>query len=47
MLFRPISFDPSFEPFETKEPAAELREAGYEGEIGPDLSYQGLLDGSR
>ncbi|BBB10638.1 hypothetical protein [Sphingopyxis sp. EG6] len=43
MLFRSISFDPRLQPFEANERASELREAGYEGEIRPDLSYQGML----
>jgi len=43
MLFRSISFDPRLQPFKASERAAELREAGYEGEIRPDQSYQGML----
>ncbi len=43
MLFQSISFDPRLTPFEAKEREAELREAGYKGEIRPDQSYQGML----
>jgi len=43
MLFRSISFDPRLTPFEAKEREAELRDAGYKGDIRPDQSYQGML----
>lgn len=42
-LFRSISFDPRLQPGEAKEREAELRDAGYEGEVRPDQSYQGML----
>ena len=42
-LFRSISFDPRLQPFETNEREAELRAAGYEGNVVRDLNYQGML----
>lgn len=42
-LFHSISLDPRLIAFEKLERAAELREAGYTGEIRPDHSYQKVL----
>ncbi|UVK35797.1 copper resistance protein CopC (plasmid) [Mesorhizobium sp. AR10] len=42
-LFTSISFDPRLQPFEMNERDAELREAGYSGEIIRDHSYQKIL----
>lgn len=43
-LFHSISFDPRLIPFERIEREAEVREAGYTGEIRPDHSYQRILN---
>lgn len=43
-LFHSISFDPRLIPFEKKEREAEIREAGYTGEIRPDHSYQKIIN---
>ena len=44
LLFQSISIDPRLISFEAKEREAELRDAGFEGEIRPDLSYQKVLN---
>jgi len=47
MLFQSISFDPRLVPGIAREREAELRTAGFTGEIRADASYQkilGLLD---
>jgi len=44
LLFQSISIDPRLISFEAKEREAELRGAGFEGEIRPDRSYQKVLN---
>src|SRR3546814_9675504 len=43
-LFHSISFDPRLISFEAKEREAEVRDAGYSGEIRPDQSYQKIVN---
>lgn len=43
-LFRTVSIDPRLVSFEAKERETELRNAGFEGEIRPDPSYQKVLN---
>lgn len=43
-LFHSISFDPRLISFEAKEREAEIRDAGYSGEIRPDQSYQKIVN---
>ncbi|SHM74170.1 hypothetical protein SAMN05518668_1351 [Sphingobium sp. YR657] len=43
-LFRSVSLDPRLIAFEKKEREAEIRDAGYTGEIIPDHSYQKIFN---
>lgn len=43
LLFQSVSFDPRLLPAIVREREAELRDAGYTGEIRPDGSYQKTL----
>lgn len=43
VLFTSVSFDPRLQTSEVREREAELREAGYQGEVRADPSYQKIV----